>query len=203
MEPAVGRKAAVLKKPNIARNGYILISVVFYIAGLLHIVWHGATPLMYCIASGIILIVYGVIKIMGYLSDDLYCLAFQYDLGCGLFLIIAGTIVLVCNLRIWQYLSVGLGFLILLDSLMKIQMSRDARAFGLKSWNLILIFSVIAGIFGILIVLRPLRNENMLHIITSCGLLTEGALNHLVVKDTVYVKKRHALPEKDGEETKE
>lgn len=203
MESATGKKVTTWKKVNIARNGYILISVVFYIAGLLHMIWRGASPLMYCIVSGIILIVYGMIKITGYLSDDLYCLAFQYDLACGLLLIVVGILVLVCNLRIWQYIHMGLGLLILLDSLLKIQLSKDARDFGLRSWNLILALAVIASVFGFLIVMRPFQNEMILHIITSCGLLMEGALNHLVVKDAVYVTKRHALPDKKGKETEE
>lgn len=200
---AAGKKVAALKKSNMARNGYILISVVFYIAGLLHMVWHRASPLMCCMAGGVILIVYGMIKITGYLSDDLYCLAFQYDLGCGLFLVVTGILVLACNMRIWQYFSRGLGFLILLDSLMKMQMSRDAREFGLKSWNLILAFAVVAGSFGVLIAAKLFQDETILRVITGCGLLAEGALNHLVVKDAVYVTKRHALPDKDGEYTKE
>ena len=166
-------------------------------------IWYRASPLLYCVVSGIILIVYGIIKIIGYLSDDLYCLAFQYDLGCGLFLIVTGILVLACNLHIWQYLSRGLGFLILLDSLMKMQMSKDAREFGLQSWKLILIFSAIAGLFGILIVVRPFRNDVMLHMMTSCGLLMEGALNHLVAKDAVYVAKRYMLPEENKEKTEE
>lgn len=199
-EPAAGKKVTVLDKANMARNGYILISVVFYIAGLLHMMWHGASPLLYCIVSGIILITYGMIKITGYFSDDLYCLAFQYDLGCGLFLIVVGLLVLVCNLRIWQYIYMGLGLLILLDALFKIQLSRDAKEFGLQSWNLILILSLMAGIFGVLIAVRPFRNENILHVVTGCGLLMEGAMNHLVAKDAVYVTRRHALSDKIGEE---
>lgn len=191
-----------LNKINIARDGYVIISVVFYIAGLLNMVWHRATPLMYCIVSGITLIAYGIIKIIGYLSDDLYCLAFQYDLGCGLFLIVAGILILGCNLRIWQYLPTGLGFLILLDSLLKIQMSKDARAFGLGSWKVILVLSVIAGVFGVLIVVRPFQNVDTVHIVTGCGLLMEGTLNHLVVRNMVSVTKRYALPDKKGKEQK-
>ena len=31
---------------------------------------------------------------IGYFSKDLYCLAFQYDLACGIFLIILGVVAL-------------------------------------------------------------------------------------------------------------
>lgn len=197
MISTIRKKVTALKKLNIARNGYIFISVIFYVTGLINMVWHRVPPLMYCIVSGITLIAYGIIKIIGYLSDDLYCLAFQYDLGCGMFLIVAGLLVLGCNLRIWQYLPTGLGFLILLDGLLKIQMSKDARAFGLASWKVILILSVIAGIFGVLIVVRPFQNVNTIHIVTGCGLLVEGGLNHLVVRNTASVTKRHALPDRN------
>lgn len=202
MGSATGKKVTAVVKLNIARNGYIFISVVFYVTGLINMIWHRTTPLAYCIGSGITLIAYGIIKIIGYLSDDLYCLAFQYDLGCGMFLVVAGILILGCNLRIWQYLPTGLGFLILLDGLLKIQMCRDARAFGLVSWKMILLLSVLAGAFGILIVVRPFQDENMIHVVTGCGLLAEGTLNHLVVKNMVSVTKRHALP-KSGEGTEE
>lgn len=200
---AAGKKVTAMKKLNIARYGYIFISVVFYVTGFTNMVWHRAPPLAYCIVSGITLITYGIIKIIGYLSDDLYCLAFQYDLGCGMFLMVAGILVLGCNLRIWQYLPTGLGFLILLDSLLKIQMSKDARAFGLEAWKVILLLSVIAGAFGVLIVVRPFQDMNMVHIVTGSGLLMEGALNHLVVRNMVSVTKRHAMPDKNREGTEE
>lgn len=68
-------------------------------------------------AVGMILIIYGIVKVIGYFSDDLYCLAFQYDLACGLFLIAMG--------------------MILLDALLKIQISKDARKFGLMNHLLV------------------------------------------------------------------
>ena len=55
------------------------------------------SPMVVCICSGIILIAYGIVKIIGYCSEDLYNLAFQHDLACGVFLIVVGVITLGCN----------------------------------------------------------------------------------------------------------
>ena len=107
-------------KLKLARAGYLIMSIVFYISGVIYMILPDVSPLGICIASGIILIVYGVIKIIGYFSKDLYCLAFQYDLACGLFLTVLGIINLSCSSRIIPYLSVGLGALVLLDSLLSI-----------------------------------------------------------------------------------
>ena len=41
------------------------------------------------------LIVYGLIKILGYFSRDIYCLAFQFDLAFGVLLAAVGIIIIV------------------------------------------------------------------------------------------------------------
>ena len=182
-----GKKMSAIEKNKIARDGYVFISIVFYITGLLHMLWLGAAPMAVCIVGGIILISYGIIKVIGYFSNDLYCLAFQYDMGCGLFLVVIGVIILGCNLRIQPYLMPGLGLLILLDSLMKVQTAREAMAFGLKSWILLLFLSILAGAFGVLIVIMPFQKLRIVYMITGCGLLAEGAMNHLMVKEMVKI----------------
>lgn len=192
-----------MKKVRMARDGYILISVIFYITGIIYMIVSSVSPMVVCISSGIILIVYGLVKILGYFSDDLYCLAFQYDLACGLFLIVEGIIVLGCNLRIWNYLSPGLGLLILLDSLLKLQTSKDAQKFGLETWNWILVFSVLAGIFGVLIIVKPFSDMRISHIINGCGLLMEGFMNHLTVIKTVIITNERVLSDKKEKNTNE
>ena len=97
------KEEALLKKLRLARDGYIVMSIVFYIAGLTYIFLPELSPLTICITSGVVLIVYGIIKMIGYFSNDLYCLAFQCDLACGLFLMVLGVIILACNQRIIAY----------------------------------------------------------------------------------------------------
>ena len=105
-------------------------------------------PAVICGISGIVLIAYGVIKIIGYFSKDLYCLAFQYDLASGLFLIVFGVVALVRSQQIIPHLSMGLGALILLDSLLSVQMSKDAKRFGLETWYVVLTAAIVAGVLA-------------------------------------------------------
>lgn len=174
-----------MKKLELARAGYLIMSIVFYISGVIYIILPDVSPFGICIASGIVLIAYGVIKIIGYCSKDLYCLAFQYDLACGLFLTVLGIISLSCSSRIIPYLSVGLGGLVLLDSLLSIQMSKDAKQFGLETWHVILTASVIAGILSILMIVNPFRAHLSKHIVAGGTLLAEGFKNQCVVRYTV------------------
>lgn len=185
-----------MKKLRIARDGYILLSIVFYIAGIMYMILPSVSSMTVCIMGGVILTIYGIVKIIGYLSDDLYCLAFQYDLACGILLIVVGAIILGCNVRIKHLLSPGLGLLILLDAVLKVQTSKDAKNFGLKTWNQILAFSILAGALGALIIINPFSEVRASHILNGCGLLAEGGMNHLEIKETVKVMRDTALPDK-------
>lgn len=168
-----------------ARAGYLIMSIVFYISGVLYMILPNVSPFGICIISGIVLIAYGIIKIIGYFSKDLYCLAFQYDLACGLFLIVLGIILLARSQRLIPYMSVGLGALVLLDSLLSIQMSKDAKQFGLETWNVILTASIITGVFSVLMIVNPFPARLSKHIVAGGTLLAEGFKNQCVVHYTV------------------
>lgn len=183
-----------MKQQKLAKAGYLTISAVFYIAGAAYIVLPEVSPLTLCILSGIVLIAYGIIKIIGYFSKDLYCLAFQYDLACGLFLIVFGIIALVRSQQIIPHLSVGLGTLILLDGLLSIQMSRDAKQFGLETWYVILAAAIAAGVLGGVVIISPFHTTLGQHVAAGCALLAQGFKICCVVHYTVKTTERR-MPE--------
>lgn len=183
-----------MKQQKLAKAGYLVISAVFYIAGIAYMLMPDVTPLAICTISGIILIAYGVIKMIGYFSKDLYCLAFQYDLACGLFLIVFGIIALVRSQRIIPHLSVGLGALILLDSLLTVQMSKDAKRFGLESWYVLLAAAIITGVLGSVVIISPFQTSLGQHAAAGCALLAQGFKSCCVVHYTVKTIEHH-MPE--------
>lgn len=180
-----------LKQIKIACTGYILISIVFYITGILCIVDPELIQAHSRTLAGVILIVYGIIKIIGYFSKDLYCLAFQYDFACGIFLIVLGIAALCISARFKDSsLLAALGILILLDSLLSIQTALDSKKFGLSSWKYILIISMIAGTFGVLAILKSTIT------FTGCALLAEGGMRHYIIQHTARLPDYHYLNDK-------
>lgn len=179
-----------MKKLRIARYGYIVISVVFYLAALLYWSFPQLPPLAVCLFSGIGLIAYGVIKLIGYFSEDLYCLAFRYDLALGLLLLAIGAVVLIKHEEAAGYLSPGFGWILLLDSFFKLQMSEEAKKFGLEQWNIIVIAGAATCVIAFLLILRGFPGPEATRVLTALALLSEGLMNRCVVKFTV--KKRDA-----------
>ena len=175
-----------LKQLRIAWIGYILISITFYIGGILCIVFPQFHPTNEAVICGTILILYGIIKIIGYLSKDLYCLAFQYDFACGLLLIVLGIILLFADNKYNQYLLSCLGILILLDSLLGIQTSIDAKRFGLHTWSVILTASIISGILSVLLLIMNTK------LFAGLALLSEGFMRQYIVQCTVRLQRPHS-----------
>lgn len=170
-----------MKQLKFARTGYILISILFYLSGILCLTIPNISGKAVAIAGGVILIAYGFIKITGYLSKDLYCLAFQYDFACGIFLLVLGIVVLAANQRFKGHLLSAVGVLILLDSLLCIQTSMDAKRFGLSSWSVILFFSILSGTLGAVLIVNDTQT------IAGCSLLAEGLMRHYIIHCTVYL----------------
>ena len=177
-----------MKQIKFARTGYILISILFYLSGILCLTIPNINGKAAAMAGGIILIAYGIIKITGYLSKDLYCLAFQYDLACGIFLLVLGIVVLTVNQKFQGYLLPGVGVLILLDSLLCIQTSVDAKRFGLTSWPIILALSTLSGVLGAVLIISDTQMA------AGCSLMAEGFMRHYIVHSTVYLSPDYHLP---------
>ena len=151
--------------------------------------------------SGVILILYGIIKFVGFFSEDLYCLAFRYDMAFGLLLMVAGVLLLVKNVSVAQYLTPGLGWMALLDNLFHIQMSKEARDFGIEEWKLVLGLSIATGVLSVLLILPAFPSPQATHILACIVLLACGAINHCIVMLMVHFPRRSAMSETDTEKT--
>lgn len=173
-----------------AKRAYIVISIVLCAVGLWMIASPGLTVRALGIVVGVVLGVTGVIKLIGYLSRDLYQLAFQFDLAFGVFLMALSAVVLLRPDAMMSTLCIILGIVILADGLLKIQTSIDARRFGLSSWGLILSVAILAGVSGMVLMLRPSESARMLVQLMGGALLCEGILSLCVALCTVKVIRR-------------
>ena len=78
-----------------AKIGYIVMSIIFIIVGLLFVI-HPVDSLMVIEKIlGVSMLLFGVIKIIGYFSKDLFRLAFQYVLEFGIILMVLGLVMLI------------------------------------------------------------------------------------------------------------
>ena len=179
---------------RIAKIGYIVMSVMFCIAGALFIALPDISITMIGISMGIAMIVFGIVKLVGYFSRDLFRLAFQFDLELGILLLVLGLIVLIRPDDLMTFICIALGISILTDGLFKVQIALDSKRFGIKSWWVILALAVVAGTIGVFLILRSAKSAQFLTVLLGVSILAEGILNLYTVISTVLIIK-HQQPD--------
>ena len=172
-----------------AKTGYVVMSIVFCVVGVLFIALPARSAVMIGRVLGAAMAAFGAVKLVGYFSRDLYRLAFQYDLEFGILLIALGVIVLLRTNGVMDFICIAAGVSILADGLFKIQIAIDARRFGIRDWWLILLLAVVTGGVGLLLVFRPWESVQVLAVLLGAALLAEGVLNLCVALSTVKIVK--------------
>lgn len=177
-----------------AKIGYIAVSAALCVLGILLIAVPDLSASLLGVLCGILLIGFGLVRLTGYFSRDLYRLAFQYDLAFGILLIALGILVLCRPKSLPIFLCVTLGLSVLADGLFKIQIAVEARRFGLSEWWLILLLALLTGACGFLLMWRPGEGTNVLMTLLGITLLAEGILNFSTVITAVKII-RHQKPD--------
>ncbi len=172
---------------RIAKYGYIVLSILICALGITLIAVPDFSLSLLCWIGGSLLILFGVIKILGYVSKDLYRLAFQFDLAFGILLIVLGLILILRTDAMVSILCILLGISILADALLKIQIAIDSKAFGIPQWWLILCVAILTGVIGFLLLLRPYESAKIVMILLGISFLAEGILNLITVLTAVKI----------------
>ncbi len=179
---------------RIAKFGYIFISILMCILGAVLIAAPDFSEILLGSIFGILLILFGCVRLVGFFSKDLYRLAFQYDLAFGILAIVIGIAILLHPKNLMAFIYTTLGIFILADSVFKIQIALDSKKFGIGTWWLILIFAIITGLLGIVLIFLPAMSAYLLCIFLGITLLLEGILNLNTVISAVKIIK-HQRPD--------
>ena len=143
-----------------AKIGYIVMSVLFCVLGVVLLFTPGVSALWIGRLLGIGLILFGAIKLVGHFSRDLFRLAFQYDLAFGLLLMVLGIVTL-------SHPGDALSFLCVM--------------FGIP------VLAALTCVVGVVLVFRPMTGVRALTALMGLSLLCDGVLNLSVALCTVKI----------------
>lgn len=172
-----------------AKLGYILLSIAMCVLGVTAAAVPNISAIWFCRVGGILMLLFGCVKIIGYCANDLYCLAFQHDLAFGILLIALGFVMILRTDPMIVILCTILGMFILADALLKVQIAIDSKKFGLGKWWMILFSAIVTGIIGFLLIYRPSESAAVLTVLLGLALITEGVMNLTMI--LIAVKLSH------------
>lgn len=177
-----------------AKTGYIIISVIFCVLGITLISFPEFSAALLGTICGIVFLAFGIVKLVGYFSKDLFRLAFQFDLEFGILMIVIGIVLLVHPGSLVNFICIAFGISVLGDGLFKIRIALDAKRFGIQKWWLTVVIAVISSILGLILVCRPGAGGRVLMIILGITFLAEGILSMSTVITMVKIIK-HQHPD--------
>ena len=173
---------------RIAKIGYIAISIMFCAAGVWMLICPSVVAGIMGAFLGSLMIVFGLIKLTGYFSRDLYRLAFQYDLQFGILWLVLGSAALIRSGSVLDFLCISLGICIVADCLFREKTAWEAKAFGLHSWWLVFLLAVPAGLLGLLLILCPTNSVFAVRLL-GISLMVQGVLYFCVAVTMVKIVK--------------
>lgn len=170
---------------------YSISSAAMIVLGLLFMICPGmALKIMYRLA-GVIFIILGIVKIIGYFSKDIFQLAFQFDLAIGSIFIILGILLFFMPTKMIEIGTGVFGILMLVDALLRIQTTIDAQKFGIRKWWILLLISLTAAVIGVLLLIMPFKGAKIIVNLVGLNICINGVLNFVIVQSTVETKGRN------------
>lgn len=173
--------------PNLKaiKNSYVLLTICLVAVGFIFLIKPDIALNATCIIFGIYLIIYGIVKLIGYFTKDIYQLAFQFDFALGIISAIVGVVFIARTNAIVQLFSTCIGIIMLVEATLKIQTAFDSKRFGIEKWWLILIFAVLVAVVGIFLILLPYETTGIMVRLIGLNFILDGILNLIVVLSTV------------------
>ncbi|CCY59193.1 uncharacterized protein BN743_00379 [Clostridium sp. CAG:632] len=191
-----------MEKYDIVKQAKIsnLIIYSFMVAvGLAMLIFREIPTNVETIILSVLCILVGGAKILGYFSNDLYRLAFQFDLAIGLFLAIIGVLTLVVGNKDPLGTVRLFGIYIFIDGLLKLQTAFDAKKFGIARWLVILLTAILMVGVGIVGLLASYLEQISQLIVLDVALMLDGLVNIWVTAYTVRIRaKKKNLEERFG-----
>lgn len=172
------------------KGAFVAVSAAFVLVGATLLIWPDQSLTRLCALLGIICVLCGCIRLAGYFSNDLYRLAFQFDLAMGTLTILAGLLLLFRAEDMLVLLPVLSGALILVDSCLRLQTAIDAKHFGMRKWWIILAAAAGGALLGAVLLHQPLRSGRVLLRLMGATLILNGGENLLAGLYTIKVPRR-------------
>ncbi|MBQ9416226.1 MAG: DUF308 domain-containing protein [Clostridia bacterium] len=169
-----------------ARVAYVVASALFFIAGILFIIFPQIPDGILRWIFGIGLCLIAATRIFAYWSNDLYRLAFQYDFAFGIFTAVLGLLLMVNFEYIMSHLQLMMGMYILLDGLFKMQIAIDAQRFGMSKWWILLISSLVVVVLTVPLIFGLIPVDELR--LVGIAMALDGAENSWNTMYTVRVR---------------
>ena len=148
--------------------------IVTALVGLVLLIMPNLTNKLIVTGLGIVLLVYGVFRIIRYVRREATEAMIDHDLSIGLICAVTGLFMLIYSNVVISILPFLFGLYLVFGGAISIQTAFDVRRFHGVHWNLHLITGIIFIVAGLAAIRNPFSTASMLTRFVGICLLVEG-----------------------------
>ncbi len=178
-----------------AKTASLVVSGLSLILGIILAVWSEELATLLRFLIGVDCLLLGAVKIFGYFSNDLYRIAYQFDLAAGGIIVFFGVLLLAFPHLVMPHLVDCIAITVLFEGLLRIQTSIDAKRFGMDYWYLLLLGAVLLSAGAVAVFLTEAAGRRTVFI--GILLIASAFVSVIVTMYTVKVRVRKVHREDD------
>lgn len=165
-----------------AKENLFISSVILCVAGIVFMVFSGTmVNLIGWILGGVFCII-GAVKLIGYIRSQLLVSELIVSILC----IAAGILLFLHPGWVMSLLSVIIGIYVLIEGVLKIKISVDAKRQAASGWWVLLAIAIVSIGIGILLVVNPFGISKAFMFVVGIALLLSGVQN---IIHAIYTEK--------------
>lgn len=157
----------------------ILASIGYIILGILLLLMPNTAQSWICFLLGIFAVVMGLFQVIGFLASKSPDKYLSTNLATGVLLVVMGIFLFSNPSYLFEFIRIAMGFIILFDSVLKIQNALSIQKMHYSYWWFFAIISIITAILGVLLVFGKFGNNTVIFFWASV-LIADGIVNIIV-----------------------
>lgn len=161
-------------KLNNAKWSFIIMAIVFIVAGIILVAWPDVTTKIVCYGIGGAISIYGLLHLIAYFTKYKTVGYFQLDLLIGLLAAGVGLFMLFKSDVVISILPVILGITLFIESIIKLQRAMELKKAGYEGWRWILIIAGITVLLAVLLFFNPFEATSAMAIFIGICMIYNG-----------------------------
>ena len=159
---------------------YIMLAVLYVITGIVMIAWPHLTMDLLGKSIAVVMLVVGIAHIIVYFTKDHMASVLQMDLTIGVVFASFGAFMLFHSDFVSIALPFGIGILLAIGGLTKIQYAVDMSRVQIAHWKVLLFFSILMLALGAILIYNPFSDIVLIYYI-AVSLILNGILDIISV----------------------
>lgn len=162
------------------RLNFILTSLLCIAVGVVLIVFPETMSNLICRVIGISLAIFGLLRIVGYVTSENATFGAKLMLVEGILLVVIGAFIIIRPDVIKSLLTVIIGILLMLHALIDFKEAYQLKKMNMRNWWIIVMIALVTAGLGVLLICRPIKEfYKMLNLIGAC-LIIDGVSDVVV-----------------------